>query len=151
MKKGLRLAFLSAASITVATLAASPWQDASASSSYDSQYGYERTWNAALRLVVVDLSFKVNEKDHDSGYILFDYKSSESGGKASPGSFELVRGSDATQPIHVIAQLPAMPRYHEQVLLDELARKLRTEYGEPIIVKKQAPVEDAGTDSGDTY
>lgn len=151
MKKGRRLALMCIASVSLATLAGA-WQTAEASSSYDSLYGYDRTWNAALRLVVVDLSFKVNEKDHDSGYILFDYKSSESGNKATPGSIEIVRASDPTQPVHVIAQLPAMPRYHEQVLLDELARKLRTEYGDPIIIKKQAPVEDAGSpDSGDNY
>ena len=124
--------------------------EADAKTSYDSQYGYDRKWNAALRLVVVDLSLKVNDKDPQSGYILFDYKSTESGGKVSPGSLELVRAQSQGEPVHVIAQLPAMPRYHEQVLLDELARKLRNEYGEPIIIKRQAPVEDAGSDA-ETY
>lgn len=124
---------------------------ADAKSSYDSSYGYDRTWNAALRLVVVDLSLKVNEKDHDSGYILFDYKSAEAGNKVSPGSIELVRPASPSDPVHVVAQLPAMPRYHEQVLLDELARKLRDDYGDPIIVKKQAPVEDAGEPDADNY
>lgn len=126
-------------------------READAKSSYDSQYGYERTWNAALRLVVVDLSFKVNEKDAQSGYILFDYKSTESGAKATPGSFELIRGQTPSEPVHVIAQLPAMPSYHEQVLLDELARKLKDEYGEPIVIKKQAPVEDAGAPDAEQY
>ena len=36
---------------------------ASARSTFDSTYGYERTWNAALRLVRVDLGMKVTEKD----------------------------------------------------------------------------------------
>ncbi|MEO8800492.1 MAG: hypothetical protein ABI551_21545, partial [Polyangiaceae bacterium] len=62
--------------ILAAALALGPsflsFHEADAKSSYDSQYGYERTWNTALRLVVVDLSFKVNEKDVQSGYILFD-------------------------------------------------------------------------------
>ncbi len=126
-------------------------READAKSSYDSQYGYERTWNTALRLVVVDLSFKVNEKDAQSGYILFDYKSTESGNKATPGSFELIKAQTPGDPVHVVVQLPAMPRYHEQVLLDELARKLKDEYGEPVIIKKQTPVQDAGAPDAEEY
>ena len=42
-------------------------------------------------------------------------------------------GRLGTRPddVRVVVQLPQMPRYHEQVLLDELARKMRAEYGEP--------------------
>jgi len=119
-------------------------RSADAKSSYESLYSYNATWNAALRLVVVDMSLKVTEKDLGSGYILFEYKSSESGAKSSPGSIELIKPSDPNGAVHVVAQLPAMPRYHEQVLLDALARKLRDEYGEPIVIKHRAPVEDAG-------
>jgi hypothetical protein len=118
-------------------------RDADAKAAYESHYSYAQTWNATLRLVVVDMAYKVTEKDNGSGYILFEYKSVESGGKVSPGSIELIRAADG-DPIHVIAQLPAMPRYHEQVLLDALAKKLRDEYGEPIVIKHRAPVEDAG-------
>jgi hypothetical protein len=122
-------------------------RDADAKAAYESPYSYTQTWNAALRLVVVDLAYKVTEKDTGSGYILFEYKSVESGGKTTPGSLELVRGADG-DPIHVVAQLPSMPRYHEQVLLDALQRKMRDEYGEPIVIKRHAaPVEDAGDDA----
>jgi hypothetical protein len=120
-------------------------RNADAKSGYESPYSYAQTWNAALRLVVVDMSLKVTEKDNGSGYILFEYKSVESGSKVSPGSIELIRPQDGSDLVHVVAQLPAMPRYHEQVLLDALARKLREEYGEPIVIKRKAPqVEDAG-------
>jgi hypothetical protein len=120
-------------------------RNADARSAYESPYSYSQTWNAALRLVVVDMALKVTEKDNGSGYILFEYKSVESGGKASPGSIELIRPQDGSDLVHVVAQLPAMPRYHEQVLLDALARKLRDEYGEPIVIKhRAAPIEDAG-------
>ena len=48
----------------------------------------------------------------------------------------------------VVAQLPQMPRYHEQALLDSLAKKLRQEYGDPPAALKKAPP-DAGVDAGE--
>ena len=102
-----------------------------AKAAYDSPYGYERTWNAATRLVRVDMGLKVTEKDDATGYLLFEYRSSEGGKKTSSGSIELVRPSDPTAAVHVVVQLPAMPRYHEQVMLDGLVRKMRDDYGEP--------------------
>jgi len=120
-------------------------------SSYDSPYGYDRTWNATLRLVRVDLGLKVIEKDDHNGYVLFEYRSSESSKKTSSGSLELIRGSTKSarpDDVRVVAQLPEMPRSHEEVLLDELARKMRTEYGEPPEVRPPVvpDVPDAGTD-----
>jgi len=116
---------------------------ASAKATYESPYSYERTWNAALRMVRVDMNFKVLEKDQESGYLLFEYKSPESGNKATPGSFEIVRGKDEQSPVRVVAQLPQMPQYHEQALIDALAQKMRAEYGEPPPKKKPQPP-DAG-------
>jgi hypothetical protein len=120
---------------------------ASAKSTYESPYGYDRTWNAALRLVRVDNGWKVTEKDDQNGYLLFDYKS-PGGDKAYPGTMELVRGRDADAPVSVLIQLPAMPQYHEQVLIDALATKMRREYGDPPVHRKQEPiVADGGTDA----
>ena len=120
-------------------------------SAYDSPYGYERTWNATLRFVRVDLGLKVLEKDDANGYVLFEYRSSEGEKKTSSGSFELIRSPGAgSRPddVRVVAQLPQMPRYHEQVLLDNLARKMRSEYGEP--PEPRAPTApDAGPDSNE--
>src|ERR1700679_3938526 len=82
---------------------------ASAKSTYDSPYGYDRTWNAALRLVRVDNGWKVTEKDDQNGFLLFDYQS-PGGGKPLPGSMELVRGKDVDASVHVLIQLPAMPQ-----------------------------------------
>ena len=104
--------------------------EATAKASYESAYGYDRTWNAAFRMVRVDLGFKVVEKDATTGYLLFEYKSPESGAKPSSGSIELIRGAD-DGPVTVVVQLPQMPHHHEQVLINGLARKLRQEYGEP--------------------
>lgn len=105
--------------------------DAGARSAFDSSYGYDRTWNAALRMVRVDMNFKVTEKDEQNGYLIFEYKTAETNNKPSSGSMELVRSKDPDQPVHVIVQLTEMPRYHEQVMLDSLARKMRQEYGDP--------------------
>ncbi len=120
---------------------------ASASASLESAYGFDRTWNSALRMVRVDMNLKITEKDEKSGYLMFDYKSPESS-KPTPGSLEIVRSQDVGGPVRVVAQLPQMPRYHEQALLDSLAKKLRQEYGDPPAAVKKAPP-DAGADAGE--
>lgn len=119
--------------------------EAAAKASYDSAYGYDRTWNAAFRMVRVDLGFKVLEKDQGTGYLLFEYKSPESGQKPSSGSIELIRGRD-DGPVTVVVQLPQMPHHHEQVLINGLARKLRQEYGDPPArpTRSERKPEDAG-------
>ncbi len=132
--------------LAVAAAIVTVGHDASARASYDSSYGYDRTWNAALRLVRVDLGYKITEKDEQSGYLLFEYRSAESHG-ATPGSIELVRAKDPEAPVEVIVQLPQMPRYHEQVLVDSLAKKMRQEYGDPPAHAPPRPEPgDAGSD-----
>lgn len=121
---------------------------ASAKSGYDSTYGFERTWNAGLRLVRVDLGLKVTEKDDNVGYLLFDYKSPESGAKPVPGSMEFIRSKEGGS-VRVVVQIPQMPGYHEQVMVDQLSRKLRLEYGDPPKIALPAPApKDAGAGSG---
>lgn len=142
---------LRAASICIALAASAPlalsfWsEDARAKSSYESAYGYDRTWNAGMRLVRVDMGLKISEKDEGAGYLLFDYLSPESGKKPVPGSMEFVRSKD-TGAVRVIVQIPQMPGYHEQVLVDSLARKLRNEYGDP--PKRPPPVPSGPKDAG---
>lgn len=118
--------------------------DARAKSSYESSYGYERTWNAGMRLVRVDMGMKLTEKDEAAGYLLFDYLSPESGKKPVPGSMEFVRSKE-TGAVRVIVQIPQMPGYHEQVLIDALQKKMRAEYGDP---PKKAPPPAAPKDAG---
>ena len=122
--------------------------EASARSAYESTYGYDRTWNAALRLVRVDLGFKITEKDETTGYIMFDYKSPESH-NASPGSMEFIHSKDPQAPVRVVVQLAQMPRYHEQVLVDSLAKKLHTEFGDPPPVVRAKEISDAGEENGE--
>jgi hypothetical protein len=124
-------------------IVALPSTPASAKSAYDSQYGFDRTWNAGLRLVRVDLGLKVTEKDDTNGYLLFDYRSPESGQKPVPGSMEFIKGKDGQ--VRVVVQIAQMPGYHEQVLVDHLQRKLRNEYGDP---PKKPPMPSAPKDAG---
>jgi hypothetical protein len=126
--------------IAVVAIPATP---ACAKSAYDSGYGFDRTWNAGLRLVRVDLGLKVTEKDDTNGYLLFDYKSPESGQKPVPGSMEFIKGKDGA--VRVVVQIAQMPGYHEQVLVDGLSRKLRNEYGDP---PKKPPLPSAPKDAG---
>jgi len=122
---------------------------ADAKSSYESSYGFDRTWNAALRLVRVDMGLKVTEKDDQNGYVLFEYRSPEGGAKATAGSLEVVRSPDGDGAVHVLVQLPSMPRYHEQVMVDALARKMRQEYGDPPIRRARPVTPDAGADASE--
>lgn len=143
-----RAAFVGAAfGLTVAGLVVASSPSAEAKSAYESTYGFERTWNAGLRLVRVDLGLKVSEKDEGIGYVLFDYKSPESS-KPVPGSMEFIR-AESGGPVRVVVQIPQMPGYHEQVLVDALAKKLRVEYGEAPRIAPPSRAKDAGTPKSD--
>jgi hypothetical protein len=149
VRRALRIAAAGASLALVTAVAVVP-EPASAKTAYESAYGFDRTWNAGMRLVRVDLGMKISEKDEGAGYLLFDYKSPESGNKPVPGSMEFIRSRD-TGGVRVVVQIPQMPGYHEQVLVDQLARKLRSEYGDP--PKKPPPPsgpKDAGPDGDST-
>ncbi len=131
--------------VAAAVVTTSP---ASARAGYDSSYGYERTWNSVLRMVRVDMNLKVTEKDADNGYLLFEYRSPENHA-ATPGSIGIVRSRDPEVPVRVVVQLAQMPRYHEQLMVDALAKKMRQEYGDPPTLHPAPKAEppDAGTDA----
>ena len=120
--------------------------DADASVSHDSPYTFEQTFGTALRLVRVDLGLKITEKDLENGYLLFEYTSPESGKRVTQGSIEII---DRKGVVHIAVQLPAMPQYHEQVIVDALVKKLSAEHGEPPKKAPAAPepAPDAGADA----
>jgi hypothetical protein len=127
-----------------------PSSRAEAKATYPSPYTLSQTYSAALRLIRVDNGFKITERDPDAAYIMFDYESAESGSRVSPGAIELVPAGDH---IMVFVKLPQMPRYHEEVLMNGLKRKLESEYGEPPEKRKPKPPPkeqpDAGADGSD--
>jgi hypothetical protein len=124
--------------------ALAPIGTALAKTNYDSAYTLAQTYNAALRLVRVDLGLTVTEKDPNVAYVLFDYKSTESGTRVVPGSIQML---DTGKSVKVVVQLGQMPRYHEQVVVDALAKKLRDEYGDPAPRSSRKEPGDAGPDA----
>jgi hypothetical protein len=118
--------------------------EARASASYQSAYTFEQTWGSAMRLVRVDLGLKITEKDVDNGFLLFDYTSPESGSKTHRGSIEMVRTKAG---VSVVVQIPAMPRYHEDMVVTALAKKLLDEHGDPP-KKAPTPAPSAEPDAG---
>lgn len=144
------LAVLSAASLAVLVVLCVPSTPAEAKATYASPYTLGQTYSAALRLIRVDNGFKINERDPDAAYILFDYESHESGTRVTPGAIEMVPGRDH---VTVLVKLPKMPRYHEEVMMNALKRKLQSDYGEPPPKREPEPPPreeepDAGADAG---
>jgi hypothetical protein len=94
----------------------------------DEPYALDTTWNAAVRMVRVDFGFTIDERDRDLGYFTFQYRE---GRRTVPGSVEVLRSEvDGRQGTRVIVQIPSMPAYVESMMLQRLARKLRSEFGE---------------------
>lgn len=122
-----------------------PAFEARASVAYESPYTFEQTFGSALRLVRIELGCIITEKDVENGYLLFDYTSPESGSRVHHGSVEVVRGKPGS---HVAVQLPTLPQYHEQMIVDALVKKLAAEHGAPPApLPAPAPPADAGADA----
>ncbi|MBK6528207.1 MAG: hypothetical protein IPF99_01030 [Deltaproteobacteria bacterium] len=105
----------------------------------DEPYSMETTWNAAVRLVRIDMGMPILERDQDMGFFTFTYRE---GARSVQGSVEMVRTEvDGRPGARVIVQIPQMPTYVESLILTRLARKLRSEFGEPPppVVRRPAP------------
>ena len=105
----------------------------------DEPYPMETTWNAAVRLVRIDMGMPILERDQEMGFFTFTYRE---GSRAVQGSMEMVRTEvDGRPGARVIVQIPQMPTYVESLILTRLARKLRSEFGEPPppVVRRPAP------------
>ncbi len=95
----------------------------------DHTYRFEQVWSAAVRMVRVDLRYAIDDQDPEVGYVLFQYQDR---GRTFPGSIELVRTRvEGVDYVRTVVQIPSMPSYVEQMLLDRLERKLRAEFGDP--------------------
>lgn len=110
---------------------------ASARTVRDQPYPRETTWNAAIRLIRVDLGCAITERDLDNGYFTFDWRD---GRRTVPGSLEIVPTQiDGRPGTRVIVQISSMPSYVEAMVLSRLTRKLHTEFGEPPAPPPRAP------------
>jgi len=112
---------------------------AGARKSHEYAYRYEQVWGAAIRLIRVDCGFEIRDRDEEIGFLLFDYRE---GQNTYPGSLELVRTvQDGQEKVRVVMQIPTMPSYIEQMLIDRLGRKLQADFGEPLRPTRRAPPE----------
>ena len=106
-------------------------------------YPFSRVWTAAVRMLRVDFESPITEKDKDSGYFLFNFADS---GKLRPGSIEVIRVQEGNvESVRVVVQVPALPNYVEQMLLDRLARKLGQDYGQPPVTQVATPTTGASS------
>jgi hypothetical protein len=117
-------------------------QPAAARTQMESPYSYRQTFGSALRLVKVDMRLEVTEVNAEWGYLLFEYVSPDSGARKNHASIQFVE-SDATGTVQVAMQVPQMPSYHEDLLLEKLKQKLEVEHGAPP-EKKKKPKNDEG-------
>lgn len=112
----------------------------------DERYGFDVTWNAAVRLIRVDMGFTITERDRDTGFVMFSY--TDAGGHATPGSVELIRTRvDGVDGCRVVITVPRLPTYVERHLVTRLERKLHEEYGEPAVAPRTPPTQTPGPGS----
>ena len=123
MRTALRLV----APLSLAALVSLVPQSASAVVRAQSDYPYDQVWNAAVRLVRVDLGFEIMERDQEGGFVLFKYRGDSGTFNAS---LEVVRPAQGGK-VGLVIQVPEMPRYTELWLLDRLNRKMHDDYGAP--------------------
>lgn len=127
------------AAVVVSTLLVS--SQALAKSLYESPYSYRQSFGTALRLVKVDLGYQVTEVNSDWGYVLFEYVSADSGARKNRASIQLVE-SEGTGTVQIAVQMPQMPSFHEELILEKLKQKLQEEHGAPPErAKKKEPEE----------
>jgi hypothetical protein len=139
--RGVLLAIALGAGATVVA-AQLPWttslaeKNAWAKHAWSSPYGYDQTWSSLLRLLRVDLGYKILERDDKIGYVLFEYPGDAG---VAIASIELLKLEDR---VDVACTIGKYPGWHEISLLDKLARKMRTDYGDPPEKPRKEP--DAG-------
>lgn len=105
-------------------------------------YSYEQTWQAAVRMIRVDLQCPITDRDEELGFVLFEYRNA---GRSFPGSLEVVRTTDArgVEHVRVTVQVNAMPSYVERMVFERLTRKLREDFGESRSRRRPQPPEEA--------
>jgi hypothetical protein len=93
-----------------------------------SPYSLKQTYGATLRLLRVDLGLEVTEKDEDSAYLLFAYRSSDDPKRTAAGAIELIA---LENEVRIVVKIPSVPEAHERILRDRLVKKLREDFGDP--------------------
>lgn len=111
------------------SVAAMLWSgSARAKAEGDSPYSLTQTFGAALRMLRVDLSLEVTEKDAEASYLLFRYRLVEDPKRVVDGAIELIA---LPGRVKIVIKIPQLPESHERLLRDRLTKKLRDDFGDP--------------------
>ncbi len=102
-----------------------------AKSSRNLEYRYNTIWSSIIRLLRADLSYKITDRDKDSGYILFVYPGRGAVKQCSASLEVLPIQDEEGSRIRVQLTIAHQPSYIEIHLLDKLEHKLREEQGPP--------------------
>ena len=113
----------------------------------DFAYPTSLVWTAAVRLMRVDFSSPIREKDREEGYFIFDY---EQGGRVHVGSVEVLPARTREGSVaRVVIKVAGLPSYVEAMMLSRLERKLAKEYGPPRTFHEDSD-EQAKDDQGES-
>jgi hypothetical protein len=98
-------------------------------------YPIDQVWPAALRYLRVDRGFALVDRDREAGYILFDIPLSQNGESEASGrgSLEMVATEDSSgrPAVSIQVSTDAGPSYLPHAIGDGLAKKMKSERGQP--------------------
>lgn len=107
-------------------------------------YPMEFVWPTAMRLLRVDRSYTIVDRDPDAGFILFDFPIGPED-RVGRGSVEVFATKDASGRAAASVQITTDggPVHLPHALLDALAEKLRKERGQPAAPPRAEPPDEA--------
>ena len=111
-------------------------------------YPYNWVYNTAVRLLKVDLKCEIDEKNKDSGYIMFWYEYKKI---KSYTTMELVDSTNDDNGYKVVVRvvMDKLPSWVEVDVIDKLEEKIRDQYGSPPEYVKKTPDPEKDDDDDD--
>lgn len=117
-------------------------------------YRFSTIWSATVRMIRADRGYPIQDKDKETGYIMFTFPGKGAVKKCS-AALEIVPIVDdqGYKRIRLQLHIAHQPSYVEVHLLDKLEQKLREEQGDPPAAekapKKSKPKDKSGSDDDD--
>ncbi|MGB1699485.1 MAG: hypothetical protein ACPHRO_06010 [Nannocystaceae bacterium] len=113
-------------------------------------YPFDQVWATTIRYLRIERGFAIDDRDKESGYVVFTFTHGEATGH---GSVEFLSDlDDAGRPsVTLISTTSRGPAHLPFAILAGIAEKLRDERGQPIDPPKppaEEPPEDKAPDEG---
>ncbi len=104
--------------------------EAAAKTKRDFDVNYDILYYTCVRLIRVDMNWKIVDKDKEAGYILFEFSAKDI--PPTRASVELLRSAapakkNAPDPITVQVTVGAASSIEERMFLSDLSKKLKEE------------------------